>query len=463
MAHIKITRGLDIPIKGKPTGKIETLFPSGGADPARPQLIALDLKPFEEIKFRLLTKVGDTVKIGQALAEDKSLPERMFCSPAGGIVKEIRRGLKRCLTEIIIETAAKEEYSAFTPLIISEVSREQIIDRLNNGGLFTHIRSRPFNLLADPHKIPRNIFVKAIESAPFVPPAELQVEGQEGYFQDGLNALAKLTSGSVHLIYRKDTSCKAFSEARGVKKHTAEGPHPISNSSVHIQSLDPIRGPDDIVWTLTAHDVVSIGYLLTKGHMYIERVVSIAGPGVLPDRTGFFKTREGIPVSQLISGRMPKQGTMRLVSGDPLMGKQVGPGDFLGFNHYAFSIIPEGKKRQFLHFFRLGFNKYSFSKAYASGHLDNSHREYDFTTNQHGEHRAFIDSSLYDEVMPLPVSTMLLVKAIMAEDYELAEQLGLLTVDSEDFALPTFVCPSKMEMTETIKQGLKQYAHDFLL
>lgn len=462
MAHIKITRGLDIPIKGKPTGKVELLYPSGGTDPSKPHFIALDLKPFEEIKFRLLAKVGETVKIGQALAEDKSMPERMFCSPAGGIIREIRRGPKRCLTEIIIETAEKEEFSQFSPLKVSEVSREQIIDRLNNGGLFARIRSRPFNLLADPNKIPRSIFVKAIESAPFTPPAELQVEGHEPYFQVGLDALAKLTPGAVHLVYRKDSPCKAFTEAKGVQKHTAEGPHPVSNASVHINTLDPIRKPDDIIWTLNAHDVVSIGYLLSKGQMYIERIISIAGPGVLPNRTGFFKTREGIPISHLISGRIPKHGSMRFISGDPLMGKKVESEDFLGFNHYAFSIIPEGKKRQFLHFFRFGFKKYSFSKAYISGHLNNSQREYDFTTSQHGEHRAFIDSSLYDAVMPLPISTMLLAKSIMAEDYELAEELGLLTVDGEDFALPTFVCPSKMEMTEIISHGLKQYAHDFL-
>ncbi len=78
----------------------------------------------------------------------------------------------------------------------------------------------------------------------------------------------------------------------------------------------------------------------------------------------------------------------------------------------------------------------------------------------HGEPRPFIDSTLYDEVMPLDVPTMLLVKAVMAEDYDLAVNLGLLEVDSEDFALPTFVCPSKMEMTDIIKNGLQAYAKE---
>ncbi len=462
MAHIKITKGLNIPIKGKPQGCVHTLIPSGGANATYPSQIALNLTPFADFKFKLLVKAGDLVKIGQPLLEDKSSPGRMFCSPAGGVVKEIQRGYRRVLLNVIIDVAKNEEYQNFPQIDASQASREQLIETLKCGGIFAFIRSRPFNLLADPNKIPRNIFIKAIESAPFVPPAELQVAGYEEEFQTGVTALSKLTSGSVHLVYAKSSTCRTFSEAQNVQKHTAEGPHPIGTHSVHIQYIDPIKSSDDIVWTLNAHDVVKIGYLLTRGRYLIDRVISIAGPGILKDRTGYFKVREGLPVENMIAGRIPKGELMRFVSGDPLMGQRVSNNDFLGFYHYAFCIIPENVKREFLHFFRLGMDKYTFSKAYLTGHLDNSKREYDFTTNQHGEHRAFVDATLYDKVMPLPISTMLLVKSVMAEDFELAEEYGLLGVDSEDFALPTFVCPSKMEMTEIIKNGLKQYATESL-
>jgi Na+-transporting NADH:ubiquinone oxidoreductase subunit A len=460
MAHIKITKGLDIPIKGKPHGKVSALIPSGSASQAVPDQVALNLVPFENTKFKLLAAAGDVVKIGQPLAEDKTFPGRMFCSPGGGIIKEVRRGFRRSLVDIVIDVAKHEEFQEFPKINIEHASRLEIIDSLKAGGVFAFIRSRPFNKLADPEASPRNIFVKAIESAPFVPPAEMQVAGYEKEFQEGLIALAKLTDGKVHLVYDKATTCKAFTNATHVEKHIAEGPHPIGTHSLHIQSIDPVRSQDDVIWTLNAHDVVRIGVLLTQGRYLTERVISIAGPGVLPDRAGYFKVREGLPVHSLISGRLHPDGDLRFVSGDPLMGKKVNQEDFLGFYHYAFSVIPENDQREFLHFFRLGVDKYSFSKAYVSGHLNNSHREYDFTTNQHGEHRAFVDSTLYDQVMPLPIPTMLLVKAVMAEDFELAERLGLLEVDSEDFALPTFVCPSKMEMTDIIKTGLEQFANE---
>lgn len=460
MVHIKISKGLDIPIVGKPDqasaqgAKVSSL--------AEPELIALDLKKFEDVKFRLLVKPGDMVKIGQPLAEDKSIPGRMFVSPAYGVIKEIRRGLKRVLQDIVIQVARqKEEYEEYSPLDPLKASRDEIIERLMSAGLFAKIRSRPFNLLADPHKKPRNIFVKAVESTPFTPPAEMQVTGYENEFQIGLNTLSKLTDGTVHLVYSKNCSFRPFIEANSVQKHTIEGPHPIGTHSVHIQFIDPIRSPDDIVWTLNAHDVVSIGHIINKGKYFVDRVIAIAGPGILSDRIGYFKAREGFPITQLIEGRIQK-GPMRLISGDPLIGTKVTVEDFLCFDHFTFCVIPENVKREFLHFFGIGLNKYSFSKAYLSGHLDNTSREYYFTTNQHGEHRAFIDSSLYDQVMPLKVPTMLLVKAVMAEDFELAESYGLLEVDSEDFALATFVCPSKMEMTEIIKTGLKQYSKEIL-
>lgn len=461
MVHIKISKGLDIPISGQPTGTIKPLVQSGHSSPIAPQEIALDLKVFEGIKFRLLVKAGDTVKIGQPLAEDKEAPGRMFVSPAAGIIKDIRRGLKRSLQDIVIDVAQQEEFQEYSPIDPATCSKEALIQRLLEGGCFAAIRSRPFNLLANPAQTPRSIFVKAIESAPFVPPAEMQVAGYESEFAAGLKALTKLTEGKVHLIYREGSPLKAFQEAVNVQKHTAEGPHPIANSSLHIQRIDPIRSVEDVVWTLTALDVVAIGYLLTKGKYFIERVVAIAGPGVLPERTGYFKVRSGFPISALISGRIQK-GKVRLISGDPLMGKKVEAQDFLGFYDTAFTVIPESVEREFLHFMGLGAHKYSFSKAYLSGHFDNKKREYPFTTNQHGEHRPFIDSSLYDQVMPLQIPTMLLVKAVMAEDFELAETLGLLEVDSEDFALPTFVCPSKMEMTEIIKTGLRQYGKEML-
>lgn len=455
--HIKIKKGLDIPIQGSPSKNPGYELTSL----ATPQQVSLNLSSFVGIKFRLLVKAGEVVKIGQPLVEDKSSPGRMFVSPAAGVIKEVRRGHKRVLNDIVIDVAKQEDYFAADILPIEQASREQIIEKLKVGGLFANVRARPFNVLADPSLTPKSIFIKAVESAPFMPPADLQVKGHEKEFQAGLKALSKLTDGPVHLVYHANRPFTPFSEASHVQKHTVEGPHPVANPSLHIQRIDRIRSPSDLVWTLNAHDVVSIGHYLTTGRYFIDRVIGIAGPGMNAQSIGYFKARAGYPIGALIAGRIPK-GLFRFISGDPLMGSKVTADNFLGYNDYVFCVIPENTTREFLHFFRLGLDKYTYSWAYMSGHMDNKNQDYPFTTNQHGEHRFFVDSTLYDDVMPLEVPTMLLVKAVMAEDFELADTYGILEVDAEDFALPTFVCPSKMEMTEIMKRGIKQYAQEIL-
>lgn len=453
MVQMQIKKGLEIPIEGGPTGNIQPLSPS--------RRLALNLHPFPELAFKLLVKEGDVVKIGTPLVEDKKCPERVFVSPASGVIAEIMRGEKRVLQNIVIDVGSQEEQEDFGRLDLSRTSRADLTAHLLRGGLFAYIRRRPFNLLADPKKSPRSIFVKCLESAPFSVCAKMQVEGHEKEFAAGLQVLKKLTDGPVHLVHRAGSSCRAFTEATDVVRHTAEGPHPVANASVHIHFIDPIEKVDDVVWTVTALDVVRMGHLVLNGKIHRERVMSIAGGSVLPERRGYFRIRDGTPISHLAAERIPS-GFHRLISGDPLMGEKVEGDDFLGFYHTAFCAIPESHHREFLSFFRLGLNKYTASGAYVSGHLHNTDRRYSFTTSLHGEHRAFITNTPYENVMPMHIPTMLLVKAILADDFEQAESLGLLEVDAEDFALPTFVCPSKMEMTHIMRKGLRDYAAQVL-
>ncbi|MCB1134936.1 MAG: Na(+)-translocating NADH-quinone reductase subunit A [Chlamydiia bacterium] len=452
MADFVVKEGLDIPISGKPTGGLQTL-------PA-PKKVSLNLFPFFGVKFKLLAKVGDRVKVGQAITDDKSNPGRFFVSPGCGVIREVKRGLKRRLLDIVIELDGKEEYEALPTLDPRSASRDDILAALMKGGMMTHIRQRPFDRLADPSRFPRSIFVKAITSAPFAPPAEMHVEGSEKAFQAGLTALSKLCDGGkLHLVYREGSTCQAFTNAQDCTKHTVAGPHPAGNASVHIHHFDPIKGADDSVWTLTAQDVVAIGHQFQTGHYYTDRVISIAGPGIQDKKRGFFKVRAGFPIETLIAGRN-ERGLQRMISGDPLTGLKVEANDYLGFYHNVFCVIPEQVSRELFHFFRLGTHKFTASGTYASGFMDNTAREYDFTTSNHGEERAFVDGAIYQSVMPMQVPVMHLVKALMAENFEDAEFLGGLEVSAEDFALPAFVDPCKIEMVEIVKNGLRAYEHE---
>jgi len=453
--HIQVKKGLDIPIEGEPSGKPQEIKATGEGE-SHLEKIALDLRPYEDLRFKLLKKPGELVKIGEPILEDKHCQGRAFVSPGHGVIEEIQRGEKRQILNVSIKLEKEEEYFSYPPLDVQSAEKEKLLNRLLEGGAFARLRRRPFNILARPDKLPSATFVKAIESAPFTPPAEMQVEGQEELFQIGLDTLAKITEGLVHLVHRKGSSCQAFTKAKNVQIHTADGPHPVGTHSLHIQKIRPIFSADEVVWTASVLDVLVIGRLISEGKLYINRVIGIGGPPVVEGQTGYFHTREGVPISHLAKGRIPT-APIRLISGDPLMGAKVRMDDYLGIEDTAFSAIAEPTHREALHFFRLGLNKYSFSNAYYT-----PKRKFALTTSLHGEKRAFIDPTLYDDVQALEIPTMQLVKAVMAEDLELSEELGVYEVVPEDFALATFVCPSKINMTEIIKQGLRNFAAEML-
>jgi len=420
---IKIKKGLDIPLLGQPTGEVQSI--------PFPNRLILDLSPFETTLFKLIKKEGEYVRVGEPLAYDKKCPKRLFVSPSSGVIKEIVRGLKRRLLSVVIETDQKQ------------TSFEGKKETLFEAGLAPHIRVRPGLRIARPDQKPEAIFVKAIESAPFAPSPEMQVKGYEDFFRAGISTLKEFAP--VHLVCREGSGTFSDSDAQ---VHTASGPHPIGNHSVHIAAIHPITTNNQVIWTLNIVDVIAIGRWKLEGSYHTQRVISVAG-----DKGGFYQVHSGTPLAGLIEG----EGG-RIISGDPLTGVEVGLEGYLGFYHHTVcNILEPKKKREFLHFLKLNRGGYTASKAYLFPRKIGT-----LSTLMHGEERAFVDGAIYDRVMPLPVETMLLVKMLLTEEYEKGEALGLLGVHPEDFALPTYVCPSKVEMTEIVKEGLKAYAIQYL-
>lgn len=449
--HISIKRGLNIPIQACPSEHVEKL--------AACKTITLCLENLQGPKgLKALVKEGDRIRLGEPIAEDKEFPGRMIVAPASGLIKELMRGQRRVLQAISIEADPQAQALHLAPITPKSIDREKLINAMLLRGLFTHIRQRPFNTLANPTLIPRSIFVKALESAPYVPQPDTHVSLYPQAFQAGLDFLKCLTPGAVHLVHRTD-SCEVITKATGVEHHTVQGPHPSANASVHIHQIDPIEKLEDTIWTLTAWDVLVIGFTLSKGTYFNERIVAIAGEGVLAPKRRLVQTQVGATLADLLQDATCT-GSLRFVSGDPLIGIQKSLIESLSLEHSCVSVLKENESREFLHFFRPGFNKYTASGAYLSGHL--SGKLFSFTTSQHGEERAFIDAEVYDRVMPMRIPTLNLVKSVLCEDFERAQELGLLEVDAEDFALATFVCPSKIEMVQIMKEGLSKYAMELL-
>lgn len=437
---IKIKKGLDIPMMGEAEKIIKDL-PSDH--------YAVKPTDFIGVFPKVLVKEGDEVKAGTPLFFNKYNEKILFTSQVSGKVIEIRRGDKRVLEEIRIEADGKNAYIDFGAASPWQLTPEEIIQKMINSGVWPVVRQRPYSVIANPDTRPKAIHIPAFDTAPLAPDYDFIVHGKGDIFQAGLDALSKLTEGKVHLnIHEKLTTSKVFLNSKNVQINTFAGPHPAGNVSVHISRIDPIN-KGDIVWYLYPQDVLTIGRLFTKGFYDASVVIPLTGSEV--EKPVYYKTIKGVSIKSLVQGNL-KDGPVRIISGNVLTGHKVLADGYLGFYHNQVTVIPEGNYYEFMGWAAPGFGKYSFSRAFFSW-LSGSKR-YRFDTNLHGGHRAFVMTGKYEQVFPLDILPMQLLKACMIKDIDLMEGLGIYEVDEEDFALCEFIDTSKTEMQAIIREGL---------
>ncbi|MPN11444.1 Na(+)-translocating NADH-quinone reductase subunit A [bioreactor metagenome] len=144
---------------------------------------------------------------------------------------------------------------------------------------------------------------------------------------------------------------------------------------------------------------------------------------------------------------------VRVISGNVLSGDNVGKDGFLGFYHNQITFISEGKYHEMFGWakpFRT--KKFSVSRSYFSWLMPK--KEYSLDTNINGGERAFVVTGEYEKVLPMDIYPMFLLKAILAEDIDKMEALGIYEVAEEDLALCEFVCPSKTEIQDIVSKGI---------
>ncbi len=102
----KVKKGLELPISGAPSQSIE--------DAPTPNCVAIMAADFHGMKPKMEIQVGDSVKRGQLLFEDRKNPGVLFCSPGAGTVKAVNRGAKRALQSVVIELNDNEKSGKLT-------------------------------------------------------------------------------------------------------------------------------------------------------------------------------------------------------------------------------------------------------------------------------------------------------------------------------------------------------------
>jgi len=435
-----IKKGLDIKLLGEAEKTIVDLNSS---------LFAVKPTDFIGCFPKMLVEEGAEVKAGSPLFYDKYRDQIYFTSPVSGKVREIRRGAKRKLLEVVIESDGKNDALDFGTSEISALSREDITASLLKSGVWPVIRQRPYSIIAEPGEKPKSIFIPAFDSAPLAPDYDLAVHGHGKEFQAGIDVLSKLTDGDIFLnIHAEKTLSKVFLNAKNVKINSFRGPHPSGNVSVHISRLDPIN-KGEVIWYVYPQDVITIGRLFLTGKYDTTQLIALTGSEVKKPK--YFKTLKGASVKNMVDGNV-SDVKLRTISGNVLTGDKIEKHGYVGYYHQQVTVIPEGNYYEFFGWAKPGFGKWSFSKSFPAFLTPN--KKYRLDTNLHGGKRAYVMTGLYEKVFPFDIYPMQLIKAVLVKDIDLMENLGIYEIDEEDFALCEVIDTSKTDIQKIIRDGL---------
>ncbi len=438
---IRLRKGLNIRLAGKAE---KILLPEVAVT-----RFGVRFADFPGLVARLEVQEGSPVKAGSVLFHDKAFPEIKFVSPVSGVVREIVRGDKRILLEVVIdqEGTEKVDFGAADPL---RLTREEVRSRLLSSGMWPVLRQRPYHIVARPDSVPKAIFISAFDTAPLAPDLDFVMANTHGnYLQTGINVLSRLTDGKIHVSHDAEGSRVAgLNNLQNAEFHRFTGPHPAGNVGVQIHHIDPVA-KGEVVWTVDIQDVVALGRLFTTGFYDRERIIALAGSGVIHRK--YHRIKPGASVSAILKANL-QEGKQRVISGNVLTGKRITPDGSLGFYDNMLTVVPEGDTSEFFGWATPGLNKFSYWRTFLSKLLPG--KEYDLNTNLHGGRRAFVVTGHYENVLPMDIYPVHLLKAIMAGDIELMENLGIYEVAEEDFALCEFIDPSKTEIQEIIRSGI---------
>ncbi len=446
---IKIKRGVDIKLVGEADKEFAPSSPL--------ETVAIKPDDFHGARFKLAVKEGDEVKAGSTLMYNKDDEAVKLTAPVSGEIAQVVRGAKRKILEIRILADIEISYEDFGSADPVSLNRDAIVEKMAASGCMAFFRQRPYNVVAQTSKTPKAIFISGFDSAPLAPDMSLILEGNEKEFQAGIDALAQLTEGKVHLGLNADVPAgRVLSSVKGVQVNKFSGPHPAGVVGVQIAQVDPIN-KGETVWTITPEHVVIIGRLFLTGKFDARINIAVTGAEVL-DRK-YHTTVIGAALKPFLVDNVSDKKN-RIITGNVLTGTKTDKDGYLSFYERQVTVIEEGIEPELFGWLIPKPDKFSISRALPSffqrqvANLTNQDVVYDLNTNQHGEERAFVVSGQYEEVFPFDIYPVQLIKAIMTNDIELMENLGIYEVVEEDFALCEVVCTSKIEVQKFVRQGL---------
>jgi Na+-transporting NADH:ubiquinone oxidoreductase subunit A len=320
---------------------------------------------------------------------------------------------------------------------------------LLESGLWTALRTRPYDKVPNPETVPHAIFVNAMDTNPLAANPDIVMSQHEESFRHGVTVLTRLTDGVAYVCRRRGSAAARISGVDSISEQEFDGPHPAGLVGTHIHLLDPV-GANKTVWHLNYQDAIAIGKLFTTGKLDVSRVIALCGPQVTAPR--LIRTCLGAATRDLTRDEL-REGENRVVSGSALHGTTCeGSVAYLGRYSLQITVLREGRERFLLRYIQPGSDMYSVTNL-VTGKFRSGHR-FPLTTTTNGSARAMVPIGTYEDVMPLDILPTHLLRYLIVGDTDRAAQLGALELGEEDLALCTYVCPGKYEYGPILRDAL---------
>lgn len=442
--HFKIKRGMDIILKGESDSHVEDLHTS------RYAIQPINFNNILPIP-KIVVEDGTDVLAGDPLFFDKKHPDIFFVAPVSGEMTGIVRGPKRAIHQVVILADREIKYKKLNSPDLETADRATLRDFLKKNGGWPLFKQRPFNIIPDSDGDPRDIFISGFDSSPLAGDMQIKIDGRYDAMQKGIDVLQKLTDGKVYLGLdgRQNVALPhQMTTLTGVEKNYFSGPHPCGNVGIQISSVAPIK-KDDVVWTIGVQELITLGNMFLLDRYDAQRVINVAGNGATEPH--YIRTYAGADLSEVDTESF-NDPSIRVISGSVLHGNKKDDNPFLDFYSNQVTIIPEGDQYEMFGWLIPQTMRPSASPSYPTTLFKDI--KYNVDTNTHGEKRAFVMTGQYEDVLPMDTYPQLLFKAILTQNIDRMEGLGIYELVEEDVALCEFVCTSKQPIQKILREGL---------
>ncbi len=126
--RFKLSKGLDLPIQGRPAQQIHDGPPVASVAILGPDHVGM--------RPTMAVKPGEQVKKGEVLFTDKKTAGVRFTSPGSGTVAAVHRGEKRVFLSVVIELEGDDEetFDEYAKKPVEEQTRDDVRDALVASG-----------------------------------------------------------------------------------------------------------------------------------------------------------------------------------------------------------------------------------------------------------------------------------------------------------------------------------------